>query len=258
MRVRPYLVLPLAALLALCIYRAQVKLAEASAQGASPPAAEAAPAPLPPQLPAARARPLPPRPDVLSVRGDVVLRKRPGGDAVAVVGTTTEFGSPRVLGVAARRGAWLGVVTDEQPNGRLAWVRAKDPGLRPGRTGWSLHADLSERRVELRRGDRVMKTVTVAIGTSTSPTPTGRFAVTDKIPGTRYGSYYGCCILALSGHQPNPPPGWTGGNRLAIHGTNAPSTIGAPASAGCLRAADDDLQVLMRLVPLGTPVQISA
>ena len=41
-----------------------------------------------------------------------------------MVGATTEFGSPRVLSVAARRGAWLGVVTDEQPNGQLAWVEA--------------------------------------------------------------------------------------------------------------------------------------
>ena len=61
---------------------------------------------------------------------------------------------------------------------------------------------------------------------------------------------------ASIGQQPHPPPGWTGGNRLAIHGTNAPSTIGTPASAGCLRAADRDLAVLMRRVPLGTPVVI--
>jgi lipoprotein-anchoring transpeptidase ErfK/SrfK len=69
-------------------------------------------------------------------------------------------------------------------------------------------------------------------------------------------SYYGCCILALNGHQPKLPAGWQGGNRLAIHGTNAPGTIGSAASAGCLRAADSELQVLMRRVPLGTPVFI--
>ena len=256
MRVRPYLILPLAALLALCIYRAEVQLSEASAQGPSIPVTE--PVPAPPSLPAASARPKPPRPDLLSVRGNVMLRKRPGGDAVAMVGPTTEFGSPRVLSVAARRGAWLGVVTDEQPNGQLAWVRGKDRALKKGRTTWSLHADLSERRLELRRGERTVKTLSVAVGSAGSPTPPGRYAVTDKIDGSRYGSYYGCCILALTGHQTNPPPGWTGGDRLAIHGTNAPSTIGTPASAGCLRAADDDLQVLMRLVPLGTPVYVKS
>ena len=188
----------------------------------------------------------------------MALRKSPGGDAVALVGPTTQFGSPRVLNVAARRGPWLGVVTDEQPNGRLAWVKAKDPALRGSRTNWSLHADLSERSVELRRGGQTVKRLSVAVGTSTSPTPPGRYAVTDKITGSRYGAYYGCCILALTGHQTNPPPGWTGGDRLAIHGTDAPSTIGNAASAGCLRAADADLEVLMRLVPLGAPVIVRA
>jgi hypothetical protein len=251
---RPALILPLAALLALCLYRVQVQLEDASARvPASPPVALQAPAPDAP-------KPKPARPaghEVLKVSGQVELRERPRGDAVAVVGPTTEFGSPRVLGVAARRGRWLGVVTDEQPNGRLAWVDRKSAGLSTGRTTISLHADLSERTVELRRGGRTLRRVKVAVGNSTSPTPPGRYAVTDKIPGTRYGAYYGCCILALSGHQGNPPPGWTGGDRLAIHGTDNPATIGTPASAGCLRASDADLQKLMSLVPSGAPVFVS-
>ncbi len=257
MRVRPSFVLPLAALLALCVYRAEVQLDNASAQASATPAPTTAPASASPAPPTDLA-PRPLGPNLLSVRADVALRKSPGGDAVALVGPTTQFGSPRVLNVAARRGAWLGVVTDEQPNGRLAWVKAKDPGLRGSRTRWSLHADLSERSVELRRGGQTVKRLSVAVGTSTSPTPPGRYAVTDKISGSRYGAYYGCCILALTGHQTNPPPGWTGGDRLAIHGTDAPSTIGNAASAGCLRAADADLEVLMRLVPLGAPVIVRA
>jgi hypothetical protein len=189
------------------------------------------------------------------VRARVAASDRPGGPATGALAPTTEFGSPQVVGVAARRGKWLGVVATGRPNGRLAWVR-RDAALELGRTRWSLHADLSERTLELRRGDRVVQRDTVAIGRPGSETPTGRFAVTDKLEGARFGPYYGCCILALSGTQPNPPPGWTGGNRLAIHGTDAPSTIGAPSSAGCLRAGDDDLRALMAKVPLGTPVFI--
>lgn len=172
------------------------------------------------------------------------------------MGSTTEFGSPRVLGVAARRGDWLGVVATERPNNRLAWVRRESPGLAVRRTRWSLHADLSARSLTLRKGRRRVQRMTVAIGRPGSETPTGRFAVTDKLSGSRFGPYYGCCILALSGHQPNTPPGWTGGDRLGIHGTDSPATIGAAASAGCLRAADADLRRLMRRVPLGTLVFI--
>jgi len=160
------------------------------------------------------------------------------------------------MSVAARRGAWLGVVTPELPNGQLAWVNARNRGLDLRRTAYSLYADLSGRWVELRRAGHRIRRIAVAVGRPGSETPTGRFAVTDKLQGSEFGSYYGCCVLALSGRQPKLPAGWQGGNRLAIHGTNAPGTIGAAASAGCLRAADSDLQVLMRRVPLGTPVYI--
>ena len=206
----------------------------------------------------AESRPAPsPRPHRIAVvRGGVALSERPGGPARLRVGSTTEFGSPRVLGVATRRGGWLGVVTTDRPNNRLAWVRRESPGLTLRRVGWSLHADLSDRTLTLRKDGRQVHQMTVAIGRPGSETPTGRFAVTDKLNGSSYGPYYGCCVLALSGHQPNTPPGWTGGNRLAIHGTDSPSTIGAAASAGCLRASDADLRPLMDKVPLGTPVFI--
>jgi hypothetical protein len=186
----------------------------------------------------------------------LALSDRPGGPPALRVGPTTEFGSRRVLGVAVRRGDWLGVVATERPNNRLAWVRRNSPGLNLRRTGWSLHADLSERALTLRKDGRRVHRLAVAIGRPGSETPTGRFAVTDKLSGSRFGPYYGCCILALSGHQPNTPPGWTGGDRLAIHGTDAPSSIGMAASAGCMRASDADLRPLMAKVPLGTLVFI--
>jgi lipoprotein-anchoring transpeptidase ErfK/SrfK len=133
-------------------------------------------------------------------------------------------------------------------------ANSRTPRLR--RMAYSLHADLSERSLELRRGGRTVRRLTVAVGRPGSETPTGRFAVTDKLRGSRYGPYYGCCILALNGHQPHLPAGWPGGDRLAIHGTDSPGTIGTAASAGCLRAADADLELLMRRVPRGTPVFI--
>ena len=160
-------------------------------------------------------------PDRRGARG-LALSERPGGPAGLRVGSTTEFGSPRVLWVAARRGGWLGVVTTERPNNRLAWVRRGSPGLTLRRMDWSLQADLSDRALTLRKDGRRVQRMTVAIGGPGSETPTGRFAVTDKLSGSSYGTYYGCCVLALSGHQPNTPPGWTGGNRLAIHGTRLP------------------------------------
>ena len=188
----------------------------------------------------------------------IVVRSRPRGPVVARLDGRTEFGSPTTLAVAAQRGRWLGVVTTHVANGRLGWVDPQESAVRTSATRVRVVIDLSERRLVVRRGGEVVRKMTVAIGRSTSPTPVGRFAVTDKLPGSRYGSYYGCCILALSAHQPNLPPGWTGGDRIAVHGTNNPSSIGAAVSAGCPRASAEDMRVLMRVVPLGAPVVVRA
>jgi len=184
------------------------------------------------------------------------MRARPGGRTLTRAESSTEFGSRTVLSVARERGRWLAVRSPDLPDGRLGWVDRRSDALSFDRTAYSITADLSRRNVELRRGDRVVERLPVAIGRPGSPTPAGRFAVTDKLDGADYGSYYGCCILALSGHQPNLPAGWQGGDRLAIHGTDAPGAIGTAASAGCLRAADAPLRLLMRRVPVGTPVRI--
>jgi hypothetical protein len=207
---------------------------------------------------AASVEPKPPRGahTIAVVRGSVPLRSKPNGRVLATALARTEFGGPRVLSVAARRRSWLGVVATELPNGRLAWVNVGNRALRLRRTAFSLHADRSERSLELWKGGRRVRRMTVAVGRPGSETPIGRFAVTDKLRGSRYGPYYGCCILALNGHQSHLPAGWPGGDRLAIHGTDSPGTIGTAASAGCLRAADADLELLMRRVPLGTPVFI--
>jgi lipoprotein-anchoring transpeptidase ErfK/SrfK len=178
---------------------------------------------------------------------------------IAHVSSTTQFGAQTTLAVAARRGPWVGLTSTDIPNGTLGWVkRSKGDGLKASTTHMSLRIDLSARSLELRDGRRVIRHASVGIGRPGSPTPTGRFSVTDEMPGSRYSAFYGCCIVALSGHQVNTPPGWQGGDRLAIHGTNNPASIGVPSSAGCLHADAADLRVLMRRVPLGTPVFIHA
>jgi lipoprotein-anchoring transpeptidase ErfK/SrfK len=221
-----------------------------TAASAPPPAAEPGPAPVPASPGRVVVRP--------RAGEQVAVRARPRGTVVARLGAHTEFGSPTTLLVVERRGRWLGVVTTHVPNGRLGWIDSQAHGLVSSRTRVRLAIDLSARRLVVRRGDRVLRRIRVGIGRPASPTPVGRFAVTDKLRGSRYGSYYGCCILALSAHQPSLPPGWPGGDRIAVHGTNDPGSIGEAVSAGCPRARDADLRYLMRVVPLGAPVTVRA
>jgi len=185
----------------------------------------------------------------------VALRLSPAGPIVAVVGARTSFGSPSVFSVVRQRGPWIAVRTAELPNGRLAWVDSRH-GLVYRRTAYQVEVDLSSRVLEVQGRAGVVLRTTVGIGRSSSPTPAGRYAITDKIRGRRYGRAFGCCILALSGNQTRLPSGWVGGTRIAIHGTSRPETLGAPSSAGCLHASDASLRRLERLLPLGTPVVI--
>jgi hypothetical protein len=186
------------------------------------------------------------------LRRDVVLRARPAGRALARVGRRTEFGSPRVLGVLRRRSGWLRVLAPELPNGRSGWIPAAAAEV--GATDRSVHVDRSRRRLELRDGKRVLRRFPVAVGRPSNPTPLGRFAVTDRLHTDRRDSPYGCCAIALTGHQTALPRGWPGGDRLAIHATPQAESIGRAASLGCLRAPTAGVRALMRELPLGAPV----
>ena len=187
------------------------------------------------------------------------LRDRPGGRVAGRLAARTPFGAPTAVWVRGTRGGgrWLGVVSVGTPDGTLGWIDRRRVRVRPYRTAVSLHADLSERVLELREDGRVRRRIAVTIGAPATPTPTGSYAVTDKIRPAGSRNPYGCCILALTGRQPDLRPGWAGGNRIAIHGSPV-NTTGAAASAGCLRARDRDLRALLRAVVLGTPVVIRA
>ena len=156
--------------------------------------------------------------------------------------------------------AWVEEVSD---NGR--WGRVELPYTWPRREGWirlhGLHRDTTRVRVEV---DLSTHTVTVrkfgnvlfrapgATGAPSTPTPVGEYFVTDRVPFS--GGSYGTFAFGISGIQPRLPAGWSGGNQLAIHGTNSPSSIGQSVSAGCVRVSQSTLDRLIPLLVYGTPV----
>jgi len=181
------------------------------------------------------------------------LRTRPGGRIVTTLDTLTEYGSPRVLSVVARRGRWLGVLSESMPNGRAGWIPAAAAELRRPRYG--LELDRSERLLTVRRDGRVTRRIRVAVGKASTATPVGLYAVTDVLRIAGGSAAYGCCALPITGHAPNVPPDR---NRLGIHGTSAEGTIGSAASAGCMRGRSADMRWLVGRIPAGTPLRIRA
>jgi lipoprotein-anchoring transpeptidase ErfK/SrfK len=188
------------------------------------------------------------------VRQRVQLRDAPAGRPLRTIGTKTELKGPQILAIVARRGRWYGVLHPSLPNGRAGWIRTD--AVRLLRTTWELVVDRSQRRLHVRRKGREVESFPVTVGRPGSPTPIGRFAVTDRLR-PRPGSPYGCCILALTGRQTRLPPGWPGGDRIALHGTTA-GVVGGAYSAGCVRVRDADLKRLMRRIPVGTRVTVRA
>jgi lipoprotein-anchoring transpeptidase ErfK/SrfK len=184
----------------------------------------------------------------------VDLHSSPGGNVVDTVSDATEFGSPVVLSVIKRKGNWAGVPTQLLPNGQLAWVKLNEKQLKIDTVHQEIRIDLSDYSAALLRNGKVERTWEVGIGAPDTPTPTGHFSITDKITDD-LNPAYGCCVLALSATQPNLPAGWTGGNRMALHGTSEP--LGEANSTGCVHNGESDLLALMERAPLGTPVTIS-
>jgi hypothetical protein len=188
----------------------------------------------------------------------VLVRDRPDGRIASRIGDRTEFGSRESLSpTGRRRGSWIEVRHTSLGNTGLGWLDLRNAPLELTDRPVRLEVDLSERTLDVVAEAGARRRMPVAVGAPETPTPPGVYYVTDKLPGRRYGAFYGCCILALSGRQPNLPQGWSGGDRLAIHGSPTP-TWGQNVSNGCLHAREADLRRLMTTVPLGTIVTVRA
>jgi lipoprotein-anchoring transpeptidase ErfK/SrfK len=184
------------------------------------------------------------------------LRAAPHGHRLARLTTKTQFGSRETLLVVRHVPGWLGVVSTEAGNGKVGWIPLSAASL--VRVNWELKVSLKARRLAVLKGSQILKRYTVAIGQPAAPTPTGRFAVTDRLTTGDPSGPYGCCILALSARSPHAIQGWDGGDRIAIHSTPETSSIGQAVSHGCLRLTLAEGRWLLGHVPLGTPTLISA
>lgn len=185
-----------------------------------------------------------------------MLADGPGGEPKVRISPKTEWDSPRVLSVVERQGDWLAVLVPELRNGEVGWVR-EDMVARLETVGWAIKADISKRVLEVEREGEVIRRLKIGVGRKDHPTPLGRYAVTDKLKVSDPGSPYGCCVVALTGHQTKLPEGWPGGDRLAIHATPDLSGLGEAVSLGCMRGDPEDARWMMDEVPLGTPVFVN-
>ncbi len=175
----------------------------------------------------------------------------------ARIARRTDWGTPRALSVVRRDGTWLAVQAPELRNGQVGWIKENQVD-RMTSVDWAIHVDLSKRELVVKRDGAPIRRMEVGVGRKGHSTPTGRFAVTDKLRVKDPDSPYGCCVLALTGHQTRLPRGWPGGDRLAVHATQDLTGIGRAVSLGCVRTDPRDTRWMMETIPLGAPVFIGA
>jgi hypothetical protein len=193
---------------------------------------------------------------LVSAPHGATVRSSPGGATVAHLPAATPLGAPTWLWVlrTTPHHRWGRVVLPLKPNGRTGWINLR--GLRTVHTGTWIRASLHGRRIWLMHGSHALASFSAAIGAVATPTPVGRFSVTDSLATGHSSGPFGWYAFGLSAHQPQLPSGWSGGDQLAIHGTDDPASIGTAASHGCLRVSPQALARLRPALRLGTPVVI--
>lgn len=180
-----------------------------------------------------------------------------GRPARRIARTTAEGRAlPVVFSVLDRRGGWLRVALPVRPVGARGWVRARDVALT--RTAYRIEIRRSAHRLVLYERDRVVLRAPIAVGRAVSPTPRGRYFVTDLLRPPDPRGFYGPFALGLSAYSPVYTSFAGGDGQVGIHGTNRPAVLGRDVSHGCVRVANAVVTRLARTVPLGTPVVVRA
>jgi lipoprotein-anchoring transpeptidase ErfK/SrfK len=164
-------------------------------------------------------------------------------------------GAPRVFLVVGRKPGWLHVLLPVAPNGSEGWI-AQNEVVTNTTTYW-VQVLRSAHHLHVYKGKRLLINAPAAIGSTDTPTPGGRYYLTELLqapdPKGAYGPYafglsgYSTSLKQFNGHDPI----------IGIHGTNEPKLVGTSVSHGCVRLNNSVITRLAKMLPLGTPVQIT-
>ncbi len=162
---------------------------------------------------------------------------------------------PLVFLVRARRGSWIRAYLPSRPNLSSGWLRARDVTL--ATTRYRVTVELRRHRLTAWRDGRPFLRAHIGTGRAVSPTPTGRYFVTDLLRPPDPHGFYGPYALGLSAHSPVYTSFEGGNGQVGIHGTDRPAALGQDVSHGCIRVRNAVITRLAKRLPLGTPVDVS-
>jgi sortase A len=193
-------------------------------------------------------------------RGRTVAYRRPGGAVVRRFASIGPNGFPTVFAIRGVRlhgcePTWYRVQLPSRSSRAPAWIRASAVSVSPIWTRIVVHVRAA--RLELERGGRIVLRSRISPGAPDTPTPLGRFFVTERMRPTNPSGPWGPAALGTSAYSP-VLHNWPQGGPIGIHGTDDPTAIGRAASHGCIRLPNAAMERLFRATPAGTPVLIEA
>ncbi len=143
-------------------------------------------------------------------------------------------------------------------------VRTLKPEVGVGDLGYTIVIRLSQLKLYLYDGIKLVKTYPVAAGQPAYPTPQGNWHIVAKAENPTWVNPdpegWGADLPRVIGPGPGNPLGthamYLDAPGIRIHGTYAASSIGTFASHGCVRMNLSHVSELFSIVPVGTPVYI--
>lgn len=183
------------------------------------------------------------------------VRDAPEGEVTHLMENPTPTGGPLVFLTTQNESDWHEVLLPVRPNGSTGWVRTADVSLAAHH--YRIGVDLAAFRMRVfDRGQTIFDAV-AGVARDNAPTPGGRYYITELLAPLEPDTIYGTFAYGLSGFSETFETFNGGPGQLGIHGTNEPETLGSAVSAGCIRLHNNDVERLVRYLPLGVPVDVA-
>lgn len=193
---------------------------------------------------------------VTAVRRLAVYHRPGQGRPFLSLAAKTVHGEPATYLVKRTSASWVQIALARRPNGSSGWVRRSDVTLLLDY--YRLKIDLTAHRLTVFLHGRVARQIPIGVGKALTPTPTGVYFVVELLKTPDPLGPYGPYAFGLSAHSTVLTHFGAGGKgEIGLHGTNEPWLLGTDVSHGCIRLSNQNVTRLAKILPLGTPVEIT-
>jgi lipoprotein-anchoring transpeptidase ErfK/SrfK len=194
-----------------------------------------------------------------ALQSQIDVHSAPNGPTSLTLPSPLPEGTPLTLlltpGISQTGGGWLQVFLPTKPNGSTGWIPAGEVKIQGD--PYHLVVTQSTHQLNVYNLDNLERSYPVAVGAPETPTPDGTYYITELLKTTNPG-VYGDYAYGLSGHSPTLTDFDGYDAEIGLHGTGDPSSIGHSVSHGCVRLNNSDVDALVPVLPLGTPVEIQS